>query len=147
MAGDDMKYSKKNGILLIIALFVAVAAALLVHHYTNAFTVAMSIIPPCSFNEITRLFCPGCGITRSIRSLIEGDILLSLRYNPLPIVFGILLFALYLELVLKCFGKDKKLLPRKLWVYIILIFVLLAYMVARNFFVNLTPIYTDVFLN
>lgn len=37
---------------------------------------------PCVFHSITGLYCPGCGMTRAVKSLLGGRILDSLRYNP-----------------------------------------------------------------
>ncbi len=49
------------------------------------------IFPPCPILHFTGWQCPGCGGTRSIYSLLQGDLLGSLAMNPLVI-------ALYLAL-------------------------------------------------
>lgn len=38
---------------------------------------------PCAFNKITGLYCPGCGGTRAVRSLIHGNMRMSFQYHPL----------------------------------------------------------------
>lgn len=38
---------------------------------------------PCIFNKVTGLYCPGCGITRAIRSLLKGNIHESFHNNML----------------------------------------------------------------
>lgn len=45
---------------------------------------------PCLFQMITGLYCPGCGGTRAALSLLHGQILRSLLYNPIPacLLFG-----------------------------------------------------------
>ncbi|QJD88444.1 DUF2752 domain-containing protein [Cohnella herbarum] len=49
---------------------------------------------PCPFRELTGLYCPGCGATRAILSLLDLDVHQAYRYNPL--IFILLpLFALY----------------------------------------------------
>ncbi len=42
-----------------------------------------SIPTGCMFNKITGFYCAGCGITRSIHSLLRGDILQALCRNLL----------------------------------------------------------------
>jgi len=43
----------------------------------------------CTFQLLFERPCPGCGMTRSIQSLAQGDLLTSLRYHPLGIaLFG-----------------------------------------------------------
>lgn len=51
---------------------------------------------PCIYNKITGLYCPGCGITRAVISLMKFDIKSALGYNcffvivvPIMIVFYI----------------------------------------------------------
>ncbi len=39
--------------------------------------------PPCLFHQCTGLYCPGCGSTRMIHSLLHGDIRAAFGYNPL----------------------------------------------------------------
>ncbi|MCF0234038.1 MAG: DUF2752 domain-containing protein [Thermoguttaceae bacterium] len=43
--------------------------------------------PPCLFKRFVGLYCPGCGSTRAVRRLLAGDLLGSLRYNPLTAPF------------------------------------------------------------
>lgn len=38
---------------------------------------------PCLFHEITGLYCPGCGGTRAVRSLLAGHFIKSFLYHPL----------------------------------------------------------------
>ena len=47
---------------------------------------------PCLFQAVFHVPCPGCGLTRSLKSIWTGDIVSSLRYHPL----GIPLFAVCL---------------------------------------------------
>lgn len=44
--------------------------------------VAASLILPCMVNSLLGIYCPGCGGTRAVVSLLHGDILSSLRYHP-----------------------------------------------------------------
>jgi hypothetical protein len=44
-------------------------------------------IPLCMFKRVFSLPCPGCGLTRSVASVLHGDFLKSWSYHPLGIFF------------------------------------------------------------
>ena len=53
-------------------------------------------IPLCMFKRLLSLPCPGCGLTRSVSSILHGDFLQSWSYHPLGIFFvaaGLLFLA------------------------------------------------------
>lgn len=56
-----------------------------------------TIFPPCPFLHITGWQCPGCGGTRSMFSLLNGDIITSLQMNPIVV-------AGYLSVILALVG-------------------------------------------
>ncbi len=122
--------------LLTILIPIIVLLIYLVHdsifHY-------LSQLPTCPFYSLFDLYCPACGNTRSVKALINGDILSSLRYNVEPMILIILSTLLYIELVTKSFGKHIRLLPRKFSFYLTLIILLVLYLIVRNFFPYLTP--------
>lgn len=43
---------------------------------------------PCIFRHVTGIPCPSCGSTRSVLSLINGNILGAIQWNPLGIVLA-----------------------------------------------------------
>ncbi|GAA2350055.1 DUF2752 domain-containing protein [Saccharopolyspora halophila] len=43
-------------------------------------------LPPCPFNALTGLDCPGCGGTRAVWSLLHGDLPAALDYNALAVL-------------------------------------------------------------
>lgn len=51
---------------------------------------------PCLFQDLTGLYCPGCGGTRAVKALLKGDLLLSVLYHPIVIylIFVAVLFAI-----------------------------------------------------
>lgn len=55
----------------------------------------VNIVIPCLINKVTGYYCPGCGSTRALQSLINGKILQSLRYHPV-VFYGIVLFLWYM---------------------------------------------------
>jgi hypothetical protein len=48
----------------------------------------------CLFKSVTGIPCPSCGITRSVLSLFQGDVLNALWINPLGILATLLLFGI-----------------------------------------------------
>lgn len=63
--------------------------------------------PACPFYSLTGLFCPGCGSQRALSALLHGDVLQSLRYNPLLVVFSPLLLIAAYNSVRNSFKKDQ----------------------------------------
>ena len=49
---------------------------------------------PCLFQELTGLYCPGCGGTRAVKALLKGDVITSFLYHPL-IIYVILVAAIF----------------------------------------------------
>ncbi|MWV46306.1 DUF2752 domain-containing protein [Paenibacillus sp. HJL G12] len=70
----------------------ALAAAGLL--YLKVWLPVTHIHVPCIFHELTGLYCPGCGITRVVLSLLSLDVVQAFRYNPL--VFTLIpLYTMY----------------------------------------------------
>lgn len=93
---------------------------------------------PCIFNKITGLYCPGCGITRAIKSLLSGDIQTSFRNNILLYtVIPLLFIAMSLDRITK--HKYKKTYNI---ILIILLVITIGYAILRNLpmFWYFTPI-------
>ena len=61
---------------------------------------------PCPIKTITGLYCPGCGITRAIFALLDGQLYQAYRYNS--ILFIDIPIVLFLEIFEKLFGKNNK---------------------------------------
>ena len=80
----------------IVALGICFAAVLL--YFCTGINV-LRIKYPCIFNKVTHLCCPGCGGTRSLRALLNGEILKSIYDYP-PLIYGI---AVYVIFMIRCF--------------------------------------------
>ena len=61
----------------------AVVAVLLVYYVIVKLT---GVGIPCAFYLITDKYCPGCGITRALMALIEGDLAAAMGYNAYVMV-------------------------------------------------------------
>jgi len=100
-------------------------------------SMALSMLeqgPPCWFYKITGLYCPGCGTGRAAMALLDGDILLAFRNQPLMMILvPIMLYYLLKVYIAYVFGKD--VLPFfKIGVKLAigLLAVILLYWVLRN---------------
>ena len=95
---------------------------------------------PCPFYEYLHFYCPGCGSTRMIRSLLHFEFYQAFRYNPLLFIllfpFGGVIIA---EIVYSI--KNKKMFNISTKIYVILLIIILIYWILRNipFFSWLAP--------
>lgn len=89
----------------LVALGIAFAAVLL---YVCTGINVLRIRFTCIFNKVTRLPCPGCGGTRSVRALLRGEILKSIYDYP-PLIYGVLVYAVFMArcFLYKYFGVKK----------------------------------------
>lgn len=91
-------------------------------------TIGLEI--PCMFHEITNFYCPGCGITRLLFSLVRLDFYQAFRYNPLVFILIILSIIYWiLKLILKRFNINISILE---FVWYILIVIVIIYGILRN---------------
>ncbi len=93
----------------------------------------------CPMYAFTGILCPGCGGTRAALALLQGKVWLSLRCNPTVIGIVVILILWYAEAVMKCMGRPRKLIPRRLGFWIVMIVILLLWTAARNVFPGLQP--------
>lgn len=66
----------------------------------TAYAIANWILPnikpaDCIFWTLFGAYCPGCGGTRSVLALLEGNILRSIWYHPL-IMYGVSLYTIFM---------------------------------------------------
>lgn len=56
--------------------------------------VRAEVLPGCPFRTVTGLDCPGCGATRALYALIQGDVVTALDHNVLVVaILPVLLWA------------------------------------------------------
>lgn len=86
---------------------------------------------PCLFYEITGYYCPGCGITRLLFSLLKLDFYQAFRYNPLIFIL-IIITGIYLlvKFILKKFMNISIEIPN--YVYYILLVIVIIFGILRN---------------
>ena len=97
-------------------------------------------LPKCFLHETTGFWCAGCGNTRSVMALLHGHIFLAIRNNPTIPFLSLLLLLLYAENFAAIFGKEIRLLPRRMMFWYIVIALFMIFFVVRNFFRVLGPV-------
>lgn len=92
-----------------------------------------ALTPTCPFRAVTGLDCPGCGGTRAVYALLQGDLPLALDHNALAILLTVPLLAaawgLWLSATLGWRAKPPTLTPRTTYG---LLTVIVVFWVARN---------------
>lgn len=116
---EKLKKSKKI-IFITLLLFI-------IYLYLNK---RFSFYIPCIFHKITHLYCPGCGITRMILSILKLNFYQAFRYNPL--MFIMIPFIMTYEIIyyINWIHDKNYTISKKIW-YILLI-ITIIYTILRN---------------
>lgn len=135
--GDiSLTFTKKEQWTIFICLHSGLLLSLLI---LPPYLFVTSILPTelCSMVKLMGLYCPLCGATRAFYALLHFDILNSLRYNPIVIMFILAFIAYDIPLIVHLIkGKTRKsivkpwmvITPLVIWgVYLILRCVLLIW--------------------
>lgn len=121
----------KNNFILSLVIFV------FIYLVVSSF---LELYIPCVFNEITGLYCPGCGLTRMLKSMLKLDFYQAFRYNPLMFIFFPFIIYMIIDYIY-CFYKKKKskfkTLPQ--WFWNILLIITILYWILRNIIPWLAP--------
>lgn len=99
-----------------------------------------NIYIPCLFHKITNLYCPGCGVTRMIVSLLKGNLYQAFRYNMLIFILTpFLMFFIFDYIISRKKQRDAlyEKIPNSIWY--ILIIVLVIFGIIRNIFPFFAP--------
>lgn len=73
------QYSIKKKVVILLIICLIGVGYLVFNKY---------VIPiPCFFLEITGFYCPGCGMTRFVYALLDGNVYQAFRYNQLGFIF------------------------------------------------------------
>lgn len=99
-----------------------------------------NIVIPCIFKLITGFYCPGCGITRAILSILKGDVYQAFRYNS--IIFIDIPVIVALLICNKLYKENEKFKKVENIIIYTLLVITILYGVLRNipYFSFLAPI-------
>lgn len=130
----EKKRTKKTYLLLSVLLPLFAVTVVFGYAFLFRFCEGWGIpLFDCVYRERLGIYCPGCGGSRALLSLLRLDVLSSLRYYPAMLPTSLLLLDLYVRIVLAaCTGKEayvKKFRFRSF--YLMLGIVLLTFLV-RN---------------
>ncbi len=89
--------------------FVVGGAALSACVYTAMHdpNVEQGIFPPCPFKTFTGYDCPGCGMTRGVYALMQGNVIKMLNHNLLLLLLLPTVGYGFLRWSLASFGSDR----------------------------------------
>lgn len=89
---------------------------------------------PCPVHFLTGYYCPGCGVTRMIVSIIKLDFYQAFRYNPLLFLFiPVIITYLFLQVRYETKGIKNVMNEKRFnkgWFIMVIIFII--YGVLRN---------------
>ena len=122
---------KKRTFKLFTATIVLIVAGIL-YYFLNKYT---DFAIPCVFHLVTRLQCPGCGITRMLFSLLRLDFANAFYYNPAIMISLPLLIVLATAILIE-YIKNGKMLNKK-WSNICFYFLIayfIIFAILRNLF-------------
>ena len=93
-------------------------------------------MPPCAFNKVTGLYCPGCGGTRATIALFRGQIIRSFRFHPF-VLYGFVVGGWFMiSQTIQRISKDRIKIGmhfRPVYLWIALAIVLINWLVKNAF--------------
>lgn len=124
----------KIRIIKVISTVLVLIMLLLGYYFLNS---QYNIGIPCIFHELTGYQCPGCGITRALFSLLQGDIKKAFSYNQLifflaPFIIAYFIYTNYIYILGK--KQSKKAQTIITIISTILIIITIAYGIIRNIY-------------
>ncbi|MEE0700290.1 MAG: DUF2752 domain-containing protein [Bacilli bacterium] len=103
----------------------------------------LSFYIPCPIHYLTGYYCPGCGVTRMLTSIIKLDFYQAFHYNML-IFLLIPFFVTYFIFQLSAFLKTKKNVMNgksfnKVWITLVVVFLVFGILRNTDTFSFLAP--------
>ena len=87
----------------------------------------------CFFRVRWKIYCPGCGGTRALLALMKGDIIQSLKYNPIIFLFIVdVLVTISLYIIDRMKGNYTTAILRKT-INVIFLVVIVIFFLLRNY--------------
>lgn len=137
---DKFLNNRKKRIVFII--FTIISIYILLFIYYKIYSV-YHIGIRCIFYTLTKLYCPGCGITRAIFSLIRFKFKEALHYNLLVTLFlPFILIYLLLRIInwINFNNKEIKFFNNRFWNFLLIITIIFGILRNIKLFDFLAPI-------
>ena len=121
---------KKRIYKVIILTITAILILISYYFLNNKYGFAI----PCIIHKLTGFYCPGCGITRCLFSLIKGHIYEAFMYNQLVFILlpFILIYVIYETYLYITNQKDDIMIKIPNYWFIILLVITIGYGILRN---------------
>lgn len=112
------------GLLVLVLLFPL---------YRRVLALLPSAFGGCLVHDLFFLYCPLCGGTRAVSAILRLDFAAAFAHNALVVILILLILVLDLWVLIRLLrGNTARLrLPKRSW--IVLLVILLAYAVLRNY--------------
>lgn len=94
----------------------------------------------CPIFETTGRYCLGCGSTRSVMSLLHGNIPAAFHNNPAVPVGALCLLLWYAERIFAAFGKKMQLIPRSFRFWMVMLGIHIVWALLRNMIPAMQPL-------
>ncbi len=130
---DKEKNSLRKNLRIFLILNIGIFLISLAYVIYFSITEGTELFPPCYFKERFKLYCPGCGGSRSLRAFFSFDFIKSFLYYP-PIIISSLVILYYdIRLLLTLIKKDTKYTDNyKFYEFIIIPAVIILTFIIRN---------------
>lgn len=126
-----MIFQKRKWIVF-IAVNAIVAFGILFFGKYKAIADALPWIAPCLLKMIFRIYCPLCGMTRSMGALLHGDIISSFLNNPGVIVGAAVFILCDITALIALISKNNKIFRLIRPAIIIYLAFLILFFIVRN---------------
>ena len=117
-----------------VYISVIITVLLLIMFYIIYVAIGKPPIFNCWIYEKFGIYCPGCGCTRALVNLFQGNIIKSLYYNP-TVLYAIIVLSIYLvgNTIAKVLKKDSKYILKYTPILIYVgIFILIGTCIVKN---------------
>lgn len=88
----------------------------------------------CYFRTHFHIYCPGCGGSRAAIALLQGDIIQSLKYNPITLLFLLDVALMTIIDIVKYASREKYVFSKLRMIYNVgFLAFIVFYFVLRNY--------------
>lgn len=125
----------KKKLIIPIILIILLICYLFIGDYFHVFLF-------CPIKKFLGLYCPGCGVTRMLLSMLKGNFYQAFRYNPLLFLglpFFCFYYCYYLYFSLTKAKNKLSFFEPGIWYFLIIIFVIYGILRNISFFDFLQP--------
>lgn len=117
-----------------VYISVIITVLVLIMFYIIYLLIGKPPIFNCWIYENFGIYCPGCGCTRALINLFQGNIIKSLYYNP-TVLYAVIVLIIYLvgNTIAKVLKKDSKYILKYTPILIYVgIFILIGTCIVKN---------------